>query len=37
MRYYSLDLNANKEEIKEKARVNLREYGYDSTCRFRSM
>lgn len=31
MRYYSLVLNANKEEIKEKARVNLREYGYDST------
>lgn len=31
MRYYSLVLNANKEEIKENARVNLREYGYDST------
>ena len=31
MRYYSLVLNANKEEIKEKARVKLREYGYDST------
>ena len=31
MRYYSLVLNANKEEIKEKARVNLREYSYDST------
>ena len=31
MRYYSLALNANKEEIKEKARVNLCEYGYDST------
>lgn len=31
MRYYSLVLNANKEEVKENARVNLREYGYDST------
>ncbi len=31
MRYYSLVLNANEEEIKEKARIKLREYGYDST------
>lgn len=31
MRYYSLVLNANKEEIKKNSRVNLREYGYDST------
>ncbi len=31
MRYYSLVLNANEEEIKEKSRIKLREYGYDST------
>lgn len=31
MRYYSLVLNTSAEEIKENARVNLREYGYDNT------
>lgn len=31
MRYYSLVLNTSEEEIKENARVNLREYGYDNT------
>ena len=31
MRYYSLVLNTSVEEIKENARVNLREYGYDNT------
>ena len=31
MRYYSLILNTSVAEIKENARVNLREYGYDNT------
>ena len=31
MRYYSLILNTSEAEIKENARVNLREYGYDNT------
>ena len=31
MRYYSLVLDTSVEEIKENARVNLREYGYDNT------
>ena len=30
MRYYHVILNTSSEEIKEKAKVNLREYGYDS-------
>ena len=31
MRYYSLVLNANKEEIKENSRDKIRKYGYDDT------
>ena len=30
MRYYHVILNTSSEEIKEKAKVNLREYSYDS-------
>ena len=30
MRYYHVIFNTSSEEIKEKAKVNLREYGYDS-------
>ena len=29
MRYYSLILNTDAEEIKESAKINLREYGYN--------
>ena len=30
MRYYHVIFNTSSEEIKEKAKVNLREYSYDS-------
>ena len=30
MRYYSLILNTDAEEIKESAKINLREYGYNN-------